>query len=536
MKKFAVLILATMLVVGCGGGGEPSSANILRVNLGTEVQDLDPHLVTGVPEHRACTAFFEGLTDLDPGTLKPIPAVAQSWTVSEDQRVYTFQLRTDARWTNGDPVTAQDFEYSWRRILSPGLAAEYAYMLYCIKNAKAFNEGAIADFAEVGVKATGPHELVVTLDSPTPYFLELHTHQAYLPVHQATVEAFGAMTDRGTPWTRAGNHVGNGAYSLVEWRPNEVIRAVPNEHYWNRTAIKLDGIEFYPIDNLQTEERSFRAGDLHVTEDIPLDKIPVYQKENPEVLRLDPYLGVYYYRVNLTHKPFDDVRVRRALSMALDRERLTQDVMKAGERPAYHYVPPGCGGYESPVPLRYDPEGAKALLAEAGYPNGEGIPPFELLYNTSENHKRIAETVQRMWKETLGVDVQLLNQDWKVYLASMDNLDYDLARSAWIGDYVDPLNFLECFLSYSGNNRTGYNSPAYDALVKAGYAETDETKRQEIMREAEERLLTDQPVIPVYFYTRKFLMATEVKGYKPNVLGYMRWEDFWLDLPEAAAK
>lgn len=531
MKYFAVPLLIALACTGCGGGDDAATANVLKVNLGTEVQDLDPHLVTGVPEHRACTAFFEGLTDLDSATLQPVPAVAESWTVSDDKTVYTFQLRDNARWSNGDPVTAQDFVYSWKRILSPALAAEYAYMLYCMKNAKAFNEGTITDFAEVGVKATKDHELVVTLENPTPYFLTLHTHQSWLPVHQATIEEFGSMTDRGTPWTRAGNHVSNGAYALAEWRPNEIIRAVPNEHYWNADAVQLDGIDFYPIDNLQTEERSFRAGDLHITEDIPLDKIPVYQKENPEVLRLDPYLGVYYYRVNTTVPGFQDVRVRRALSLALDRERLTQDVMKAGEVPAFHYVPPGCGDYTSPTPLSYDPEEAKRLLAEAGYPNGEGLPPFELLYNTSENHKRIAETVQRMWKQSLGVDVQLLNQDWKVYLASQDSLDYDIARAAWIGDFVDPINFLECFLSYSGNNRTGYDSPEYDALIEAAYAEGDQEKRIALLREAEERILADQPIIPVYFYTRKFLMAPEVKGYKPNVLGYMRWEDLRLELP-----
>ncbi len=540
MKSLHTTILTLLLLATAGCSSKstaPTEGAILNVNLGAEVQDLDPHIVTGVPEHRATSALFEGLTDLNPATMEAIPAAATSWEVSEDKTVYTFHLRKEAMWSNGDAVTAHDFAYAWRRMLTPALGAEYAYLLYILKNAQAYHEGALTDFDEVGVKVVDDYTLEVTLAAPTPYFITSHIHYAWYPLHQATIEAHGAIHDRGTKWTRVENFVGNGAFILTEWAPNEVMTLAKNPRYWNRNAVKLDGINFYPIDDLQTEERSFRSGDLHVTEDIPLHRIQVYQAENPAVLKLAPYLGVYYYRINVTKPPFDDKRVRQAFSMALNREVICRDVMKAGEAPAFTYVPPNCGTYTSAAPLKYDPEAAKALLTEAGYPNGEGLPKVEMLYNTSDNHKRIAEAMQNIWKQNLGTDaVRLLNQDWKVYLSSMNALDYQMARSGWIADVVDPINFLECFLSNSGNNRTGFKSPAYDALIEQAYIEPDIDKRNAVMQEAEAILLDEAVIIPIYFYTRKFLMATEVKGYIDNPLGYMRWEDFYLETIDAEGK
>ncbi|MBI1320339.1 MAG: peptide ABC transporter substrate-binding protein [Candidatus Hydrogenedens sp.] len=526
----AILCCAALAALtGCSGGSSFEGGNILHVNLGAEVQDLDPDLVTGVPEHRALSSLFEGLTDLDPATMQPVPAVAKSWDISEDATRYTFHLRDDAKWSNGDPVTAKDFAYGWQRILTPSLAAEYAYMLYCIKNAKPFNEGKITEFSEVGVKVIDDHTLEVTLESPTPYFLSLHYHQSYFPIHQATVEKFGGMAERGNRWTRTGNHVGNGAFRLVEWRPDEYIRVEKNPYYWDAASVRLDGIEFTPISDVLTEERNFRAGKTQITETIPLQKIEVYREENPEELMVNPYLGVYFYRINVTRPPLNDVRVRLALSKALDRERLAADVLKAGEQPAYNLTPPDTAGYTSSAKMDYNPEEAKRLLAEAGFPDGKGFPKIELLYNTSEQHKTIAEAVQQMWKNTLNVEIGLYNQDWKVYLDSTDTLNYDLARAAWIGDVVDPMNFLEMFTSYGGNNRTGYDSEVYDQLIEQAYATPEQGPRYEIMRRAEAQLLEDAPIIPVYFYTTKYLKAEEVKGFIPNILDYRRWKDLWLD-------
>jgi oligopeptide transport system substrate-binding protein len=532
------LVLGALVGAGCSGGGGSgapgAAANVLRVNLGTEVQDLDPHTVTGVPEHRALAALFEGLADLDPATMAPIPAAATHWEISEDGLRYVFHLREDGKWSNGDPVTAGDFVYSYQRMLSPAMAAEYAYFLHALKNGKAYNEGRITDFAEVGARALDDRTLEITLEHPTPYFLGMQTHQAWFPVHRGTVEAHGGATTRGSRWTRAGNHVGNGPWLLAEWRPGEYIQVLRNPHYWNAGAIRLDGIRFFPIDNQQTEERSFRAGDLHMTDSIPLHRIETYRKDNPEVLQIGPYLGTYFYRVNLTRAPFTDLRVRQALALAVDRETLAETVCKAGEQPAFHFTPPGISGYTPEAGHRYDVARAQALLAEAGYPGGQGLPPVEILYNTSEQHQTIAEAIQAMWKRNLGIDVRLLNQDWKVYLTSQDTLDYGLARAGWIADYVDPINFLECFLTHSGNNRTGFSDAEYDRLIAAAYAETDGAARNALLQQAETILLDAVAVIPLYFYTYKFLLGPEVRGYTPNVLDYRRWEDMWLEPAKAA--
>lgn len=522
----SLLVGFAVLVAGCGGGSYPP--NVLRINIDAEVKDLDPQLVTGVPEHRVLASLFDGLTGVDPKTYEPLPAAAESWTISEDKRVYTFKLRANGQWSNGDPVTAKDFIYSYKRMLSPGLAADYAYLLFCLKNAKEFNAGTITNFDDVGAKALDDHTLELTLENPTPYLLAMQIHQAWFPVHQATIEAHGKMDQRGTPWTRAGNHVSNGPFRLTEWSPNEVIKVVRNEHYWDKDKVRLDGIQFYPIDDLTTEERSFRSGKLQMTGDVPEQKIAEYQKNQPELIHIEPYLGVYFYRINTTRPPFNDKRIRQALSLATDREELTRNVLKAGQKPAASYVPPGIPGYEGTPRLEFNPEKAKALLAEAGFPNGQGMPPVEILFNTSEQHKKIAEVMQQMWGK-IGVKVELLNQDWKVYLDSTNSLDYSLARAAWIGDVVDPVNFLEMWITDGGNNRTGYANPAYDALLQQAYAEPDTAKRFALLKQAEDIVLDDLPIIPVYFYTRKYLQAPEVKGYVPNLLGYHRFQDFYIE-------
>jgi len=525
--RSAAAVLAGLALFACSS--RPAPENVLRVNVGAEVQDLDPHIVSGVPEHQVLSALFDGLTDLDPETMEPVPAIAERWEVSDDRRVYTFYLREDAKWSNGDPVTAADFAYSWERILTPSLASEYAYLLFCIENAQEFNEGLVEDFDEVGVEVVDERTLKVTLGAPTPYFLALHYHQSFYPVHRSTIEAHGEMAERGTRWTRAENHVSNGPFRITEWRPAEYIRAVKNEHYWDADSVRMEGIQFFPISDALTEVRAFETGQLDMTHTMPLDKIAVYREEQPELLMVNPYLGVYFYRLNVTRPPLDDVRVRQALSLALDRERLARDVLKAGEPPAFHFTPPDTAGYTPEARVDYDPERARQLLAEAGFPGGEGFPQVDLLYNTSEQHKTIGEAVQQMWKEELGIGIGLYNQDWKVYLSSTNQLDYDIARAAWIGDVVDPINFLELFTSWSGNNRTGWESETYDALLSQAYATPETEMRHLVLGVAEKELLEQLPVIPVYFYTTKYLKAERVKGFVPNILDYHKWKDLWLE-------
>lgn len=530
-----VLVICTaVLVPGCGAPPRDGADNVLRININAEVADLDPQIVQGVPEAQVTGALFEGLTDLDPATLAPIPGAAESWEVSNDKLTYTFHLRRDGLWSNGDPVTAEDFRYSLQRILSPGLAAPAAYVLHCIRNAKAFNEGNLADFNEVGVRAADGYTLEIMLEHPVPYFLAMQNMPAWYPVHRSAVEVHGAMDERGTPWTRAGNLVGNGPFRLVEWRPGEYIRAARNEHYWDREHVRLDGIQFYPIDDLLTEERLFRTGALQMTGEVPPNKIPVYRREHPELLHIDPYLGVYYFKFNTTRAPFNDRRVRQAFSWATDRKQLAESILKGGEAPAFHLVPPGISGYQSDAALGFDPEKARALLAEAGYPNGAGMRSVEVLYNTSQQHKVIAEAVQRMWKTCLNVDVRLVNQDWKVYLSSTGSLDYDIAREGWIGDVADPMMFLEVWQTGGGNNETGYGNPAFDTLIQAAKADAEPARRLAVLKQAEDTVLEDLPMLPVYFYTRRYLQAPEVKGYVPNVLGYLRFQDFYLDRGDPA--
>ena len=534
MKYSLAVLMIVVMGMGCGGNAaKQAPADVLRVNVGAEVADLDPQLVTGVPEHRINSAIFEGLADLDMATMQPVPAAAASWDISPDGLVYTFHLRPEGKWSNGDPVTAADFVYSYERILSPKFAAEYAYMLHCLKNAKAFNEGKITDFAQVGAKALDEHTLQLTLEHPTPYLLSMQMHQSWYPVQKKSVEKFGGMLDRFTKWTQAGNHVGNGPYRLAEWHPGEVIRVVKNEQYWDRDNVRIGEIAFYPISNLTTEERSFRSGALDMTESMPPMLVPKYKQENPAVLHVEPYLGTYFYRLNTTKPPLDDKRVRQALSLAIDRSVITDSILKSGERPAYALVPLGMPGYEATAKLEEDVAKAKALLAEAGYPDGKGLPEISVLYNTSEMHKTIAEALQSMWKERLGINVTLTNQDWKVYLTTMQNLDYQVARGSWIADFMDPINYLELFLSTGGNNQTGWKNEEYDRLINGAYAEPDAAKRTQMMQQAEVLLMDELPCLPVYVYTFRYLQAERVKGFTPNPLGYRRWKS--LSLAAAAA-
>lgn len=525
------LAVAAPLLQGCAGPASQPQGDIINVGNGAEPEGLDPHIVTGVPEHHILITLFEGLVRMNPKTLEPIPGVAERWEISDDGREYTFHLRSGAQWSNGDPVTAHDFTYAWRRILTPSLGAEYAYMLYPMKNAQAYNEGTLTDFAQVGCEAVDDHTLKVTLDYPTPYFFQLQCHYSWFPIHQKTIEQFGAMDDRASKWTRPGNLVGNGPYVLTRWVPNSVIEVRPNPHYWNAQSVRNGGIDFYPINDELAEERMFRAGELHITENVPPAKVPEYRKNNPEVLRIDPWIGAYFYRVNTNRPPLDDKRVREALAMAIDREAITSKIMQAGETPAYFLTPPDTAGYTCKSRIPYDPERARQLLAEAGYPGGKGFRTIDILYNTMDRHQMIAEAIQQMWKQTLGIDVTLTNQEWKVYLNSTSNavMDFDLARAGWIGDVVDPINFLECFTTGNGNNRTGWGDADYDALVQQAREQNDPARRNALYQQAETLLLDEVPILPIYHYTRAYLIQPNVRGFQGNVLAYYTYQDVYLD-------
>jgi len=499
----------------------------LYLGLGAEPATLDPHLATGVTEHYVLLSLLEGLTTVHPKTLAIEPGAAKSWDISDDGLTYTFHLDPEARWSNGDPVTAGDFMFSYERILTPTLGAPYAYMLYSIENAEAFNKGEIDDFAQVGLKAPGDRTLVIRLESPTPYFLSLPTHFTWWPVHPPTILAHGSMTDRVSKWTRPDNFVGNGPFALRSWRLGHTLTVDKNPHYRDAAAVALNQIHFLPID-IEAEERAFRADQLHITSTVPIPRIDWYRANHPEVLHFDAYLGVYYYLVNTREPPLDDPGVRRALAYAINREELVEHVLKGGQLPAYHFTPPDTGGYTAEARLPYDPERARQLLAEAGYPGGEGFPKVELLYNASESHRTVAVAIQQMWKEELGIEIELHNQEWKAYLNSRTEGDYDIARAAWIGDYADPNTFLNLGVSDSGNNHSGWGDPQFDRLIAEAARTQDPAERFQRFQQAESILIEEMPFIPIYFYVRSTLKDEAVRGWHPNILDYHPYQDVYL--------
>ena len=520
------LALVAAFLGGCSAGesnvAQGNREGILHFGNGSEPQGLDPHVVTGVPESKIIDALFEGLTRKNPWTLEPEPGAAASWEFSEDRRVITFHMQPEGRWSNGDPVTAHDFVWSWRRALDPAMGNLYAYMLYPVENAEAYATGKIDDPALVGVRALDDMTLEVTLNAPTPYFLQLMDHYSSYAVHRETVERFGRATDRFTRWTRVGNIVTNGPFQLQKWELNRRIVVDRNPHYWDNGAVHLNGIVFYPTENIVSEERMFRVHQLHYTADVPLNKIPAYRKMADTPFVEAPYLGTYFYLLNTERPPLDDVRVRKALSLAVDRDALTRNVLYGSNNPAYAITPPGTLGYQPPQLFTFDPEEARRLLAEAGYPGGDGWPGLELIYNTSESHRKIAVALQQMWKDALNITVTLSNQEWKVYLDSVSQMNFQVARRGWIGDYVDPNNFLDLYITDGGNNNTGFSDPVYDELIlqRAPRAATQEA-RFALFHEAETRLMEQMPILPIYTYASKHLVHPSVKGLPPNLMDFV---------------
>ena len=525
---------------GCGKSSAPGPTaaetkksgpreQILQFGNGAEPQDLDPQIVTGVPEFHILCALLEGLVGQDSIDLHPVPAAAESWDISNDHLTYTFHLRANGKWSNGDPVTAQDFVKSYQRILTPTLLSEYSYMMFMVKGAEEFNQGKLKNFAETGFKAIDDHTLKIELKAPTPYFLSLLAHHSWYPVHMATVEKYGKVYERGNTWTKPEHYVGNGPFVLASWQPNQMITLKKSPTYWDAAVVKLQEIHFHPIENEDSEERAFRTGTLDVTEAVPLSKIDVYKKEHPELLRIVDYLGTYMYRVNVTKPGLNNKKVRQALALSIDRQAITDRILRANQKPAYSLVPHIAGVYTNSPQFSYDPEKARKLLAEAGYPGGKGCPSIEILFNTMDAHKLIAEAIQQMWKKELGIDAQLQNQEWKVYLDSQRQMNYQVARFAWIGDYIDPNSFTDLWLTGGGNNETGWSNAEYDGLITTASKEADPAKRMELFHKAETLLMEEMPIIPIYFYTRNHLIQPYLKGFEPNILDIHPWKNVYLE-------
>lgn len=502
---------------------------ILYLANGAEPEDLDPHIVTGVTEDHIIRALLEGLVAEDPVDLHPVPGVAERWDISPDGKIYTFHLRANAKWSNGDLVTATDFVRSYKRALTPELANEYDYMFFYVVNAEKFHKKEIANFDEVGFKAIDDRTLQITLNNSTSYFLSLLNHHSWFPVHIPTVEKFGDPYRRGNRWTRPGNYVSNGPFILSEWKVNTVIAVKKNPLYWDASTVKLEGIRFYPMERLDTEERAFRSGQVHKTYKLPLTKIAYHKEHNPNWLKQAPYLGTYFYSLNVTNAAFRDKRVRQALAMSIDRAAIVKTVTRGGEIAAYSFTPPNTVGYTAEAKISYDIERAKKLMAEAGYPDGKGFPKTELLYNTLESHKIIAEALQQMWKKNLGIEITLRNEEWKVYLDSKKLGKFDLFRYGWIADYVDPNAFLDMWLSFSGNNASGWKNPEYDALIAEAGRTIDTAARFKVFQKAEALLLDEMPIVPIYYYATGYLLRPSVKNWNLTLLDHQPYKYVYLD-------
>lgn len=524
LRPFTSLLTLSLalLVTGCGKNETAVESGdrdqVLHKGNGTEPRDLDPHTLTSVEEDNIMQALFEPLVWRHPDTMAPTPGVAERWDVSADGKVFTFHLRKTARWSNGDPVTARDFAYSLQRALTPELGAEFAFYLYPIRGAEAFNKGREKNFSTVGVEAVDEHTLKLTLAEATPYFLSLLTIPTYMPVHRDTVEKAGGGSRKGTLWTRPGTHVGNGPFTLAEWSPSKRITLRRNTNYWNAASVKLAEVRFYPIENADTEERAFRAGQLHLTAALPTSKIASYKKDEPQFLRTVPYLRAQYIGCNVTNGVLANRLVRRALGLAIDREGIVNTVTRGGETPAWSFVSPKMGGYQSRARLDFDPAAAKKALADAGFPDGKGFPRLEMIFDNAELTKITAEAIQQMWRATLGIEVGLQNMEKKVYLDRTNQKDYQLYLGGWTPDFPDPMGFLEMWGTSSTANYAGYRNAAYDDLLAKSGRELDVPKRMELIRQAEDLLTEEAPILPIYHHARVYLGRPSVKGWHTNPL------------------
>ena len=510
------LLMALSIAINCAIQ-TAAADTILRRGNGVEPKGIDPQISEGTSEANIMRDLFEGLLARD-RDINLIPGIAEKWDISADGKTYTFHLR-DAKWSDGTPLTAHDFVYAWQRDVNPATGSKYSFLLYPVKNARALTEGQSSDFDQLGIKALDEHTLQIELEAGTPYVLELLSHPTTYPVPKHIVEKHGKN------WTRPENIVTNGAYTLKNWQPNAQMTLAKSDTYWDKNNVKIDQVIYYPTEDQNTELKRYRAGELDLTFVIPLDQIKWLRENLQDELKIGPYLGTYFFGYNLTRPPFkDNPKLREALTLAIDRDIITGKITGTGEKPVYGIVPPGIAGYDNYRPAYADlsqkerEEKARQLYAEAGYGKDKPLK-VELLYNTSEGHKKIAIAIAAMWKKTLGVEVQLVNQEWKVFLATrQEKATTEAFRSGWIGDYNDPNSFLELFTAKAGMNDPGYNSAKYDELLQQAAHEQDPAKRAALLKQAEQELIDSYAVAPIYSYVTKRLVKPYVKGYSANIL------------------
>jgi oligopeptide transport system substrate-binding protein len=510
--SFLFTLFLALAMAGCGR--QEPRADITIIN-GAEPESLDPAIITGQPDGRAAGALFEGLTRLNARNATPEPALAERWEISADGLMYTFHMRTNACWSTGEPIRAEDVVYSWRRVVDPLTASDYAGQLFLVKNAEEINAGKIKDLARLGAHAVGTHTLRVELVAPATFFLDLCAFRTLAVVPRHAIERHGDQ------WIVSRPLPTSGPYTLDAWRIRDKIRLRKNPRHWDAANILNEVVDLLPVESPNTALNLYESGAADIIWDkglVPTELLDVLRRR-PDCHNFD-YLGTYFYRYNVTQKPFDDPRVRKALALAVDKRRLVEKITRAGEKVASHLTPPGTAHYTAPEGLGRDVALAKRLLAEAGFPDGQGFPPFQYLYNSSKVHEQIAIELQQMWKEALGLKMELRQTEWKVYLAEQSKTNYHLCRSSWIGDYNDPNTFLDMFMANNGNNRTGWANARYDQLLRDANQQTDPLRRAAILREAESLLIRDElPIVPLYFYVGvTFYDPKKIEGVYPNVL------------------
>jgi oligopeptide transport system substrate-binding protein len=544
MSNFGGLasLAALLALTGCGGATEDGGAStvqiggasgtelaehqVLHLGNGPEIQTLDPHRGEEISGSNVQRDLFEGLVN-ERGNGDLTPGAAESWEISADGRVYTFHLRRNARWSNGDPVTAHDFVFGMQRGCDPATLSKYGFILSPIKNADEITAGKLPP-AELGVRALDDHTLTIELANATPYFLGLLTHSMTYPLHRPSYEQHGNL------FTRPGNLVSNGAFVLAEWVVQSHLKVVRNPHYWDAANVKLEEIWFYPTEDLSAELQRYRAGELDYTYEIPSAQFDWVSENLSSELTVTPYLGSYFFGFNVTRPPFkDNPKLRRALSLAVDREIIAHDVVGMGEQPAFGYVP-AVQGYtpqnmvESSWTQEQREAEAKKLYAEAGYSETNPLRTT-LYYNTHEDHRRVSIALAAMWKDVLGVEIELLNQEWKVFLDTRtEKIDTRIFRSGWIGDYNDAFTFAELLRSTSGQNDPGYANAEYDRLVAASQSELDPHKRAALLEGAERVLLADMPIVPLYHYVAQHLVKPWVRGWEPNIMDRHLHKDWYI--------
>ncbi|MDO1580811.1 peptide ABC transporter substrate-binding protein [Rhizobium oryzicola] len=513
-SKLATALLAGTLILGAsnafaetvlrrGNSGEPKSLDYAHISINIEgfvIYDL-----------------FEGLV-IHNAKGEIAPGAAESWKVSDDGTVYTFKIRDNAKWSDGSPVTAEDFQFAMRRIENPKTAAEYANLLYPIKNAEAVNKGK-SPVEDLGVKVIDAKTLEITLERATPYFIQLLSHYTALPISKANYEKFGDQ------FVKPGNMVSNGAFKLQSHVPNDTLTVVKNENYWDASNVKIDKVIFYPIEDAAAAVRRFEAKELDVTYNFSADQIKRLRAAYNNQVHVTPSLSTYYYAFDMRQPPYDDIRVRRALSMAIDRDFLSNEIYKGAQLPTYSLVPDGMEGYGKPPQPDFasmsqiDREDkAVELLKEAGYGKGGKPLNIEIRYNTNTNHERVATAVANMWKTALGANVSLVNLDVASHYSYLkEGGKFNVARAGWAADYADPENFLALNVSTNKTfNYPHYNNPKYDELIKKSYEERDVAKRMELMRQAETMLVADQPLAPLMATADLWLVSDKVQGWVDN--------------------